>query len=259
MVQVIHCVQSNPISTIDWFGSIGAKAFFGCDHPQRWMVFSEEHSASCPYWKNRDWVRRQPIKTEQEVMRGVRGGREDGGVLTCVTDQSGALLAFHWVWECHGREPISKMQSHSDKIIVWLTTNGLLAPASLGQLVSRRVKWGDTGFFLRWRVCWLMKCAPESVTRDNVYLCCDALLSDLPQTPLGPPDLQLTFTSQGIKAYMWKIKIKNKKNLKLRIYQGGRKYFCTCVFVSWLQSLVMLFKERERERERESERWKKKT
>lgn len=49
-----------------------------------------------------------------------------------------------------------------------------------------------------------MKCAPESVTRDNVYLCYDALLSDLPQTPLGPPDLQLMFPSQGIKAYMWK-------------------------------------------------------
>lgn len=46
-----------------------------------------------------------------------------------------------------------------------------------------------------------MKCAHESLMRDNVYLCCDALLSDLSQSPLAPLDLQLTFSSQGTTAY----------------------------------------------------------
>lgn len=50
-----------------------------------------------------------------------------------------------------------------------------------------------------------MKCAPELLTWDNVYLCCDASPSDLPPPPLAPPDLQLTFrpTSLGTTAYMW--------------------------------------------------------
>lgn len=45
MVQVLHCRQSNQIFTIDWSGSIDAKAFHG-DHPHRWMVFWGERSAS---------------------------------------------------------------------------------------------------------------------------------------------------------------------------------------------------------------------
>lgn len=49
-----------------------------------------------------------------------------------------------------------------------------------------------------------MKCALESVTWDNVYLCCDALLSDLSPSPLAPLDLQLTFPSQGATACVWR-------------------------------------------------------
>lgn len=48
-----------------------------------------------------------------------------------------------------------------------------------------------------------MKCAPELLPWDNVYLCCDALLSDL-LPPVAPLDLQLAFPSQGITACMWR-------------------------------------------------------
>lgn len=46
-----------------------------------------------------------------------------------------------------------------------------------------------------------MKCAPQLLTWENVYLRYEVLLSDLPPT-LAPPALQLTFASRGMIAYM---------------------------------------------------------